>query len=941
MKKIIRRVVALVALGIAVGDADRACAQPATPPPPAKYKVVLRYRIAAPRDHHVAQYDALIAYLKKLDFEFIPPLDEHPQTDREDPSKNLLVGLLPSRYLRAALGGPNVASLLVMPSDYQLPEDAQQPVRVRLELAAGLSADRQRLLADQVRVLLAELGFREAVGYDHAGYSGRPHSRLAGTLPAGQVSGLIKDLRRQPAGWLAPELVQNELPAPLRNVVPIMITEVLPQPPGAPEPALAKPKGDSLDRISDELWSLLAEAEKDKERQRAIVRLELILAQTPVGASRGWREALVQFAPSLFIESQLGSVVTATVRLGQARDLAALPFVSVVRLAQGPRVEVVGAPRPKGDAAAVLGQSGLAELHRRGKRGQGVRLAIIDTDFRGWETLVQEGRLPARTRLIDLTIEQNPELVADAPGDGKAVGHGTQCALAAALAAPECELLLVRIDGLPFQLQQVLRHVRGDFTSEHIERRRDEVLARRADLARSRDDLLRDRRAFLSDFTDEVDLYNDFGFLGPVYGWIFSNRAWHMQHMAYQEKQEQALVAKEKRLQNYLQDLQLLEGTPIVASPLVWNDRYPVDGAGPLSRWLDDQPLKTLWFQSAGNARGQTWHGSFVDEDGNGVMEFAAAGKLPPGKLPPGRWTRELNFLGWQPWDGAPAAELPAGARLRVTMQWREPHDPDFAFRTGEPDLFLTPLLMQVDAKAQGKTHPLRMVLLRQRDPDGKTTGAADFDVVARSSGLPQRLDSQPSAAVYEMTLDFTIDKPGRYALRIERPTEAVWLLRQEDGHLTLVRQGELIPVGTRPLGAAVLPELERRWEFRPRLLVQTVDEVSGAKGRPVFLDFVTDAGAMGTLADAHAVIAVGAADLAGRPRPTTPVGSPAGQDLTRKPDVLAYDALPLPAGGAYGSSVANAFAAGLAAATLSAGMTPEQFRMWLRQQSGRVLQVP
>src|SRR5919108_2183573 len=70
--------------------------QPAMPKPPEKFKALVRYRIIAPRDAHVAMYDALIADLKKLDFEFIPPLAGRPKTDREDQSKDRLTGLVPS-----------------------------------------------------------------------------------------------------------------------------------------------------------------------------------------------------------------------------------------------------------------------------------------------------------------------------------------------------------------------------------------------------------------------------------------------------------------------------------------------------------------------------------------------------------------------------------------------------------------------------------------------------------------------------------------------------------------------------------------------------------------------------------------------------------------------------------------------------------------------------
>src|SRR5262249_37712178 len=151
------------------------------------------------------------------------------------------------------------------------------------------------------------------------------------------------------------------------------------------------------------------------------------------------------------------------------------------------------------------------------------------------------------------------------------------------------------------------------------------------------------------------------------------------------------------------------------------------------ARYLDDSPLRpALWFQAAGNARGQAWTGLFRDADADGVMEFADA-RAP---LPPGNWDHQVNFLAWQPFRGPRARLLPAGTRVRVTLQWPEPHDPDFA-RPGR-DPYRPPLA------------PLRLVVLGQPDPDGQKRPSDDLVLVAESSGLPQRIDNRPSGATYE-----------------------------------------------------------------------------------------------------------------------------------------------------------------------------------------------
>src|SRR5207249_1893422 len=191
---------------------------------------------------------------------------------------------------------------------------------------------------------------------------------------------------------------------------------------------------------------------------------EIILAYTPSLGDEDYRSALVQAAPSLLIDGRLGPVVTGLARVNQSGSLAGLSQVSAVRLARRAMVHVDPSVKQGGDNAKALQLSGLADLHQRGFKGQGVRVAIVDGDFRGFEKFVQEGKLPKSTRFVDLTTEYNSDFLPDPQtGDDKAIGHGTHCALAAALAAPEAELTLVRIDPVSLvQLQFVAKVVNGD-----------------------------------------------------------------------------------------------------------------------------------------------------------------------------------------------------------------------------------------------------------------------------------------------------------------------------------------------------------------------------------------------------------------------------------------------------------------------------------------------
>ena len=126
---------------------------------PEKFKVKLRYYIPAARDQHVMQYDALIRDLKRLGFEPDVPWALHPDTDREDRSKNYLHGAIASGNALKLLDNPAVQTVQLVPlapDEFKLPDGPDDPVSVRLQMAGNLSADRQR-----------ELGASEQTIYRH------------------------------------------------------------------------------------------------------------------------------------------------------------------------------------------------------------------------------------------------------------------------------------------------------------------------------------------------------------------------------------------------------------------------------------------------------------------------------------------------------------------------------------------------------------------------------------------------------------------------------------------------------------------------------------------------------------------------------------------------------------------------------------------------------
>jgi hypothetical protein len=133
------------------------------------------------------------------------------------------------------------------------------------------------------------------------------------------------------------------------------------------------------------------------------------------------------------------------------------------------------------------------------------------------------------------------------------------------------------------------------------------------------------------------------------------------------------------------------------------------------------------------------------------------------------------------------------------------------------------------------------------------------------------------------------------------------------------------------------LPAIQQAGEIRPRVFIQTL----GGAGRAVFADYAPALGTLGMPADAHRVITVGAADLAGHPEPDSAGGPPHNLELLPKPNVLAYDGLERSDAAASGTGLAAGFAAGLAASALSAGAPRGKFLEVMQVPPGSVLRIP
>lgn len=897
-------------LSIPLASMDASAATPA-PPPPETYDVQISYRINAFRNERLLQYDEMMRYAKKLGFERDP--QDVAESEAEDVNHTRLKGTIPSRRAHDLLNERHIRSIQLAPHGAKLPEDKTARVRVEIELFDGLTPEGQYRLHQQTFEVVAGLSFFEAVAYDPRGYT-----RLVGSMPFQNVETLLTDLREQPAGKNVPGPFKNVWAVRASIVSPDMALPVpRPRPPQVPQEQV---------KLSPDLRDVLADAAAAAKP----ARLEVILASATDAEDKSFLRLLRGAVPGLMVEGRLGPLVTVVAAPAQAATLAALPPVVGVRLPRLPQPFRPSAIADQTRWQPLLDASGAARLLALGQNGRGTRLAVVDSDFRGWQALVGKG-LPAGTRLMDWTAEHNADLLPDPfpPGDGP--GAGTRRALTIARLAPEVNLTLIRIDpASPYMLEQAARAINGDdVPSINLDNRLAEIEADRNALDKRRNRLAEERREVMNTFpasdealqrllkqAEEKNLTPEQVEKLEAFQRLPERERAFVLYRVRQRVYDRDARGFQQRLTRYFQqkqDILSLRGIRVVASALSWHDGFPVDGSSALSRYFDDRPFRAaLWFQAAGDTRGQSWSGLFRDADGNGIMEFsdphpptstlshegAGKRKLPPpswGSVGVGGWSPELNFLSWQTPNGQTVRDLPDGARLRISIQWREAHDPLYA-QTGE------------DPYRQPLAHNMRIFLLRQIDPTGKRQPADDMEIVAQSVDAGMRLDATPSSASYEITLDVQIKQAGRYAVRI----------------------GGNAPESIYPPGDPTLPFMRKHSEMRLRLFVSPLD----ATGRAIFHDHASAAGSLGMPADARTAITVGAAGSANQRQSYSAGGAPFGLDLLAKPDVLSYDR-------GEGTAESAAIAAGLAALVPLAGHTPAAFLQNLHVPPGGILRLP
>src|SRR5262249_19441504 len=322
-------------------------------------------------------------------------------------------------------------------------------------------------------------------------------------------------------------------------------------------------------------------------------------------------------------------------------------------------------------------------------------------------------------------------------------------------AAPEADIVLVSIDPTcPSQLLTVARLLNGEVPAfetyddrlREIGRDNDALSARRRELQEER------KKA-----QDNI-VFEEGNSMLPELKKKYEESQARLKKVTSDledlKKAENEYQARVQRFLSLRSELTALSGVRVAVCPLIWGSGFPLDGASELSRYFDErfsvpvsrvkpfaarQPGGVLWVQAAGDTRGQTWAGLFRDDDSNGVLEFAPLSSFRKKD----RWTPELNFLQWQPFDAPAVPDLPEKARVRISIQWREPHDPELTNEADDP--YRQPVVN------------LGLVVLKQRDPTGTKLATDDLDVVARSNAAAVRLRKEMSSGTYEQSVEFDV----------------------------------------------------------------------------------------------------------------------------------------------------------------------------------------
>ena len=875
---------------LAIASGSLAPAQVLQPEKPKDflYEATLRYRIRATGPQRIVPFEAMAKHLKEIGFKHTDA--KRFDLDLLDPGAEFTAGIIAPAALAKLFDDANIKTVLIQPAGGKLLDDPKKAVQIRIEIPGGLNPAEQQKLHKQVIAHLGKLGFEANSGYDHDKYT-----RIRGTILAAGVPQLLKDLRALPLGWFLGGGDREEQPSPLTNFIPIRVVEVLPDLPAvivtAPPVELGKITIDLANFLSDPV-----NAEKP-------LVVEAILESD---SSDNIRRALGAKLLGISIEGVVGSVVT--LRLPTAsrmKSVVELPEIRHVRL---PRIasETVRASKEK-VSSNFVGDSNLYQLHNLGYDGEGITVAVIGSEFPELKSAVVTGPdgktttewrigktlLPVGSKLLDLTAEVRPALD-PAPANPLRGNAGSASALAVHTAAPKAKLLLVRIDPSRFhQLLSVAKAIAGAETSTPaLLTRGDELSIRKSRIESQRKIVTAQVEKAFSDLSDDERQ---------------KNRRDEASAALKQLKAEELVVQQlSERYLRLTESLAALPATGVVVNTLVWETGYPLDAQSELSRYLEAKfavrastkalnasrkPAAPGWVQAASEAVGSVWSGAALDADANGKYEFGLSefGVSRP------LWTNELNFLNYRALEGTPipTPKLPAGSKVRFTLQWREPRNR--ALETlGEA------------------THEFKLRLFQQLDPNGKTYRSDELVEVARSLGAPTRLMQSNGSGVFEITLETTLATDGSFAVSLEGGASANLL----------------------PTTAKV------RTELRPHLIVELVDPTQAAKGSLGF-DFRTRNSGVGLPGDSNASLTVAPANIKDPKKPESLSGAGPGIALVMKPDLLVPGTIVAEGFAVQGTGISAGYSGGAAASLLGAGVRPTDLVKSIGLNPGDALVLP
>ena len=856
-----RRLVAII-LALAAGPAG---AQVTRPKPPARYDAAVRVATRTDTEGRLRDLRAILDSLKQLGFN---DTRLNPDLDKFDPTANTITGDIASGNADRILGVPGVKAVLLTPAGFA---PAPGGAEVRVTIPGGLDTDGRRALHSQTVQLLKNLGFRQHLGGDDAGFR-----QIRGSLPTADLPKLLDDLRLQPAGWFLPRTLPDELPRPVRDTPPIRVVEVLPvRPDAAPtpvEPPLPPELAPIRAKLSPELALALAGPDAAKQ-----TRIEVLLTGEPRGDWPAVRQRLRDAALGVSVDGLVGTVVS--LRVQKVADLAAISAVPYVASLRVPQVGESGGSLVADAAPDSLREwldlSRVGQLHAAGETGKGTTIAIIAAEFPDAGAKLGAG-LPADTTSLDLTASLDPELRPRAAGRG----IGTAAAMAASAAAPSAKIVLVRIDpAAAFQLLTVARAAGGERDySDALAQRSLELQLRRDELTARRGRVERDYAAArASERLDDA---------GPAR--LDAAR----QAFETLKADEARLAGANERFRSVKAGLDSLRGTTVLCNTLTWPVGYPQDGLSEISRYLEENlapapvrssrrlaqasPHRPVWVQATSTAAGRVWAGPLLDADGDGLLEFTPS---PGGEA--GEWKHELNFLRFAPAGGPLTDTIPAGTKLRVVTQWREPRGA--AGTPGVPALAFRPRI------------------LRQLDPSGEKLASDEVDLAAGVTSPPMKLLETRSSDAYEQSVELTVPVAGRYALQVDFG----------------------------PAGKDLLPGTRQVFEVNPRVVLETP-----GGGEVRFGTYAPNDAGVGVPGDSAAALTVGAPVVA------LSGGGP-GVTLKVKPDLTAPAKVTVGGVTLEGPAAGAALVAGGAASLAQSGVRADSLTRTLGLEPGQRFEVP